>query len=139
MAIESGVRINSQPQPVNLIEIANRKAGETVTSEKAAVSFNDLLKSQLGGPSEIQFSKHAKARLHSRGIGITPERINQLIQAIEKADSKGSKETLVLTDDSAFVVSVKNRMVITVFDRDNLREGVVTSIDSAVIDRKSVV
>ncbi|MCK4373485.1 MAG: flagellar biosynthesis protein, partial [candidate division Zixibacteria bacterium] len=53
--------------------------------------------------------------------------------AIDKADAKGSKETLILSDDAAFVVSVPNRTVITVFDRDNLREGVVTAIDSAVI------
>ena len=133
MAIGQGVRINSQPVPVNLIEIANRKAGETVTSEKSAVSFNELLNSQLNGSGGIQFSKHAQARLHSRGIELNSEKLNQLSQAIDKAGTKGSKETLVLTDDSAFVVSVKNRMVITVFDKDNLREGVVTSIDSAVI------
>ncbi len=133
MGIEQGVRINSQPVPVNLIEIANRKAGETVSSEKSAVSFNELLNSQLNGSGGIQFSKHAQARLHSRGIELNSEKLNQLSQAIDKAGTKGSKETLVLTDDSAFVVSVKNRMVITVFDKDNLREGVVTSIDSAVI------
>lgn len=133
MAIAPGVRINSQPVPVNLIEIANRTAGEAVSAEKTKVSFDELLNSQLNGSGGIQFSRHAQARLHSRGIELSGDRINQLRQAIDKADSKGSKETLVLTDDSAFVVSVKNRMVITVFDKENLRQGVVTSIDSAVI------
>ena len=133
MAIEQSVRINSQPVPVNLIEIANRKASGPVSSEKSAVSFNELLNRQLNGSGGIQFSKHAQQRLHSRGIELNSEKLNQLSQAIDKAGTKGSKETLVLTDDSAFVVSVKNRMVITVFDKDNLREGVVTSIDSAVI------
>jgi flagellar operon protein len=130
MAIAPGVRINNQPQPVNLIEIANRK---NTAAENVSPNFNNLLKSQLNDTGNIQFSKHAQARLHSRGIEINNERLNQLTEAINKADSKGSKETLVLADDSAYVVSVKNRTVITVFDRENLREGVVTSIDSAVI------
>ncbi len=133
MAIEQSVRINSQPVPVNLIEIANRKENTAVGSEKPTVSFNELLTSQLHGAGGVQFSKHAQARLYSRGIQLNNEKLNQLSQAIDKAGNKGSKETLVLTEDSAFVVSVKNRMVITVFDKENLREGVVTSIDSAVI------
>jgi flagellar operon protein len=129
MAIEQNMRINHQPQPVNLIEIANRKPGQATNDTK----FNEVLKTQLGETNGIQFSKHAQARLHSRGIELDTKKLNQLTEAIDKANSKGSKETLVLSDDSAFVVSVKNRTVITVFDRDNLREGVVTSIDSAVI------
>ncbi len=133
MAIAQAIKINSQPVPVNLIEIANRKAGEPVNSDKSAISFNEMLNSQLNGTGGIQFSKHAQQRLHSRGIELNSEKMSQLSRAIDKAGTKGSKETLVLTDDSAFVVSVKNRMVITVFDKDNLREGVVTSIDSAVI------
>jgi flagellar operon protein len=52
---------------------------------------------------------------------------------LDKAEAKGSKETLILFDDMAMVASVKNRTVITAFDRDKLREGVVTSIDSAII------
>ncbi len=133
MAFEQSVRINSQPVPINLIEIANRKENTAVNSQKSAVSFNELLNSQLDSAGGIQFSKHAQARLYSRGIQLNNEKLNQLSQAIDKAGHKGSKETLVLTEDSAFVVSVKNRMVITVFDKENLREGVVTSIDSAVI------
>jgi len=52
---------------------------------------------------------------------------------VDKAQNRGSKETLILTDEFALVVSVKDRTVVTAFDRDNLRDGVVTSIDSAVI------
>jgi len=133
MAPAQSIKINNQPQPINLIEIANRKAQETAGTTKSASLFNEILDSHLHGSSGIQFSKHAQARLHSRGIEMNDKRIGQLSQAISKAESKGSKETLVLTEDTAFVVSVKNRTVITVFDRDNLREGVVTAIDSAVI------
>lgn len=88
---------------------------------------------ELAGDRKVTFSKHASERLFSRGITLTPEKLNRLADAIDKAAAKGSKETLVLTDEAALVVSVKNRTVITAFDRENLRDGVVTSIDSAVI------
>ncbi len=82
---------------------------------------------------EIQFSKHALARIHSRKLEMTPAKLAELSTAMDKAQSKGAKETLILTDDAAFVVSPATRTVISAFDRDNLREGVFTSIDSAVI------
>jgi flagellar operon protein len=92
-----------------------------------------MFSQELAADREVTFSKHASARLHSRGIEITGEKLAQLADAIDKAESKGSRETLVLTDETALVVSVQNRTVITAFDRESLREGVVTSIDSAVI------
>lgn len=52
-------------------------------------------------------------------------------QAVEKAAAKGAKDSLVIFNDLAFVVSVENRTVITALDR--VRERVFTHIDSAVI------
>jgi flagellar operon protein len=49
------------------------------------------------------------------------------------AASKGARESLVLLDQTAFVVSVPNRTVITVVDKENLKQNVFTNIDSAVI------
>ena len=133
MAMEQGLQISNQPRPVNLLEIANRNKGAAEKTDRSKRTFNQILAEQLNDGNEVRFSKHARARLHSRGIELNVDSVNRLAQAIEKADGKGSRETLVLADDSAYVVSVKNRTVITVFDRDNLREGVVTSSDSAVI------
>jgi flagellar operon protein len=52
---------------------------------------------------------------------------------IEKAAQKGAKESLVMIDDIALVVSVRNRTVITAVDQQHLKENVFTNIDSAVI------
>jgi flagellar operon protein len=52
---------------------------------------------------------------------------------VDKAEAKGAKESLVLVDDVALVVSVKNRTVITAVDRQHLKENVFTNIDSAVV------
>ena len=81
----------------------------------------------------MTFSAHAQARLHSRGVTLDQTKLDALSSAIDKAEAKGARESLVLSDEAAYVVSVKNRTVITAFDRDNLRDGVFTAIDSAVI------
>ena len=132
MSYGNGVKVNAYERPVNLLEIAQR-GSRPAESRAAGGAFKDVLAGQLKNGGEITFSKHAEQRLHSRGITLTPDMKARLSQAIDKADAKGSRETLVLSDSTAFVVAVKNRTVVTVFDKDNLREGVVTSIDSAVI------
>ncbi len=133
MSTGNAVKINNYTRPVDLMDIANRgkAGGPTAGADKA--SFHDMFSAEMAATEDIQFSKHASQRLHSRGIELSEEKLGQIAGAIDKAAAKGSRETLILTDEAALVVSVENRTVITAFDRDNLREGVVTSIDSAVI------
>lgn len=123
-----------QSQPVDLINIAQRGTAST-PAQKATTEapFKQLLAGELSSPRSLQISKHAAERLHSRKIELSRDMLDRIAEAVDKADTKGSRETLVLTDQAALVVSVKNRTVITAFDRDHLKEGVVTSIDSAVI------
>jgi flagellar operon protein len=47
--------------------------------------------------------------------------------------AKGAKDSLVLLDDNAFVVSAQNRTVITALGMHQAKENVFTNIDSAVI------
>jgi flagellar operon protein len=63
--------------------------------------------------------------------------MNRLEAAVEKAGLKGGKESLILLDDLAFVVSVKNRTVITAVGADRMADNVFTNIDSVVIARDS--
>ncbi len=133
MSVGNAVKINNYQRPVELLDIAQRGKGAAKTTGGDKVQFKQMFSQEMAADREVTFSKHASARLHSRGIEITGEKLAQLADAIDKAAAKGSRETLVLTDEAALVVSVENRTVITAFDRDNLREGVVTSIDSAVI------
>ncbi|MCH7690151.1 MAG: flagellar protein [candidate division Zixibacteria bacterium] len=133
MSAEHGIPISNQSRPVNLLEIANRTGGLKPQNKSNRESFNEVFKAELNGSDSIQFSKHAEARIYSRGIKMDAETVGRLVKAIEKAEEKGSRETLILDKDSAYVVSVKNKTVITVFDKDSLRQGVVTAIDSAVI------
>ncbi|WP_373998283.1 TIGR02530 family flagellar biosynthesis protein [Bdellovibrio bacteriovorus] len=81
----------------------------------------------------VKFSNHAIERMRTRGISYSPEDITKLQDAISRAAAKGSKDSLVLMNDSALIVSVKNNTVVTVMDKNALKENVFTNIDSTVV------
>ena len=133
MSANSPVKISNYQRPIDLIEIANRGSKATGQEKVEGESFKDMFSRELAAQRNVTFSRHAQERLYSRGIELSEGHLNRLVDAIDKAETKGSKDTLILSDDAAFVVSVKERTVVTVFDPQHLREGVVTAIDSAVI------
>nr|MBO2486983.1 hypothetical protein [Bacillota bacterium] len=92
--------------------------------------FTQALDEQRWG---IRFSAHARSRVQSRNLVFTPDRMERLRQAVDRAAEKGARESLILVDELALLVSVPHRTVITVMDRTQARQNVFTNIDSAVI------
>lgn len=88
---------------------------------------------QAGQAESLKFSAHAVDRMKSRGISFSPDMMKGIESAVSRAAQKGSKDTLVLTGDNALIVSVKNNTVVTVMDRQAMRENVFTNIDSTVV------
>lgn len=126
-------KIFYQPQPllpVNNHNECDSRRGSRGVSETAGSSFADLLNEEIG---QVKFSQHAAQRLKLRNLHFTPDDLTKLNQAVEKAASKGARESLVLMNDVALVVSVKNKTVITAMDGGSARDNVFTNIDSAVI------
>ena len=89
--------------------------------------FDSILQDRL------KVSAHAQTRIKSRDIELTPEKWQRVLKGVDQASQKGAKESLVLVDNVALIVSVKNRTVITAVGKENLKENVFTNIDSAVI------
>jgi flagellar operon protein len=81
----------------------------------------------------LKFSAHASQRLNERKITLDPSTMAKVNDAVDKAAAKGVEDTLVLTQDAALIVSVKNKTVITALDRSSLSGNVFTNIDGAVI------
>jgi flagellar operon protein len=93
-------------------------------------AFGDLLARRATG---VQFSNHALQRIERRGIDVGPQTLMRLQEGVARAESKGARESVVLVDGTAFVVSVSNKTVITAVDPAHMRDHVFTNIDSAVI------
>jgi flagellar operon protein len=89
--------------------------------------------SQADKSQQLLFSKHALARVQRRGIELDSTTLGRLSQGVQRAASKGSRDSLVLVDGTAFVVSVSNRTVITAVAAEHMKDNVFTNIDSAVI------
>ena len=69
----------------------------------------------------------------AQALILDSDMLQRLNDGIEIAAEKGSNETLVLVDRTAFVVSVKNRTVITTMSQEDLKGNIFTNIDSTVI------
>lgn len=83
--------------------------------------------------ANLKFSNHAIERMRVRGLSFSPDQMDKIHSAVGKAAAKGSKETLLLTDEAALIVSIKDKTVVTVMDKATLKENVFTNIDSTVV------
>jgi len=117
--------------PNNLPAIDKRR------QKAVKAGFDEILqgkiKDKIVEGKDLKFSKHAEIRLQSRNINLSVLQMDRIIQGVNRAGSKGVKDSLILMDDVAFVINIKNRTVITAANKNELRENVFTNIDGAVI------
>jgi flagellar operon protein len=116
--------------PVGATTPAAPATGARQAAAPKGASFAEVLKHRTSG---VQFSGHALERVQRRGIDTSPQTLARLDGAVQRAAAKGSRDSVVLVDGTAFVVSVANKTVITAVDAQSMREHVFTNIDSAVI------
>jgi len=118
--------------PLHLSQDSNLKSSK-LNNKKQTSTFKDLFNNKVEDRTDLKLSKHAKKRLQARSIDFTKDEINKLETAIDKAKSKGAKESLVLINNNAYIVSVNNNTVITAMDKDSMQENLFTNIDSAIV------
>ena len=107
------------------------------SAKTSDISFEDILSAkqkELTEGQPLRFSKHANARLESRGIDLTLEQTARLESGVNQAMEKGIKESLVLIDSLAFIVNVPSKTVVTAMDQTETDRNVFTNIDGAVIN-----
>lgn len=135
------MRVEIKPGAYKNIEQIRSQIGVDSTKTRASgkeqstvgVSFQEILREQQVNQTsieELKFSKHAIERLDTRNIELTEEQKERLNEGAKKARMKGIHESLVMVDEIAFVVSIKNNTVITAMMEE---EHVFTNIDGAVI------
>lgn len=120
-----------QIHPTNRIDrVSTQDQNRKVTSE---TNFDEA----LSRAQNLKFSKHAQQRINRRKIALDDRNLADLASAIDKAEQRGGQDSLILMDDLAFIVNVRDRMVVTALDTKSRGEGVFTQIDSVVIADKS--
>ena len=117
-------------------QAANEYLEKNQSSEAAKLgtrSFAQVLADKQTEASVPKFSKHAANRLSERNIELSDKVINRLSAGMQAAGQKGINESLVMVDQLAFIVNVKNQTVITALDGNDQKGNVFTNIDGAVI------
>lgn len=94
--------------------------------------FNQKVSENIDTIKDVKFSKHANERLESRNINLSQEQMSRLNQGVLKARDKSINESLVMMDNLAFIVNIKNNTVVTALE-SNEQSNVFTNIDGAVI------
>ncbi|MCL4559606.1 MAG: hypothetical protein M1281_03195 [Chloroflexi bacterium] len=118
------IHLDVNPSQANAPQVTPVRQQSTVSGPSFAET---LAKTQ-----QIRFSNHAQKRLETRNISLSDDGISRLSKAVDKAQDRGGRESLVLVDDLAFIVNVKERLIVTAIDSQNRGEGVFTRIDSVV-------
>ena len=120
--IDRSAPIGPAAVPLRAIPPTPLKAG--------APSFGQALQQAGNG---IQFSRHAQKRVDRRDLDLDASKLGRLNSAIDRAAEKGARNSVVMLDDLAVVVDVRERTVVTAMNAEAGRERVFTNIDSVVI------
>lgn len=128
--MDNRLQINQPLQPLRKTQQQSKSVQQNKKAE--GPSFKDILGDKIKGKEKLSFSKHAKKRLNSRSIPFSKAELAKLNTGVEKARNKGARDSLVMVNDVAYIVSVENNTVVTAVDEESMDDNVFTNIDSAV-------
>jgi flagellar operon protein len=123
MAIVNGVNVPFVP--ITNKEIQPGQIG----IRKIKKDFDNVLQNEL---NKVKFSNHAMKRLEDRSINLTSEDIIELNDAVDQAERKGSRDSLIMFNNKAFIVNIPNKTVVTALPVGDSEE-VFTNIDSVIL------
>ncbi len=106
--------------------------GSAPPAGRSSVDFRDALTAAADERS-LQFSEHALKRVDQRQIPLADEQLDRLQKAMDTLSQRGSRQSLVMLDQVAYVVHVPSHTVVTAVQPDQSKERVFTQIDSVVI------
>lgn len=123
---------NNQINPnfLNKVSKIEPNINNVAQNQNIDTSFKNILEKQAQN-SNLSFSKHASMRLNDRNLSLSNAQIERVENGIKKAEQKGIKDSLVLVDNIALLVNIKNKTVVTAIDNNS--EKIYTNIDGAVI------
>jgi flagellar operon protein len=130
------LQIQSKIYPLDSRKLHEAKPGKSADGKDEVgggqQSFSDILQKTLeaGG---LKFSGHAIKRLEERELSLSSAELQRLNNGVDQLDRKGSQKSVILLDQTAYIVNVPGRLVVTAIDQASSTENVFTNIDSVAI------
>lgn len=93
----------------------------------------ELQKTITQSSNSLSISKHAQTRMQQRNIHIDAEMWTKVQEKVNEAKQMGVKDSLVLLDNAALIVSAKNNVVVTAMEREEARSQIFTNINGTII------
>jgi flagellar operon protein len=90
------------------------------------LNYNDL-----NNFTELNFSKNAFKKIKSSELNFSQKYLERLLLAVSRAETKNAQTSLIIMDNTAYLVSIENNIVITFFENYQERE-IYNDIDSIV-------
>src|SRR6056297_163126 len=98
--------------------------------------FNKLVQELNQHEAEgLKVSSHAQERIRTRNIEMTQQRMDTLGEVADEAGKKGAKNTLAMFGTDAFILSVKDKTVVTAMKEEEMESRFFTNIDSVYIKK----
>jgi len=83
----------------------------------------------------LKVSSHAQERITARKIEMNQQRLDTLGEVADEAGKKGAKNTLAMFGTDAFILSVKDKTIVTAMKEEELESRFFTNIDSVYIKK----
>src|SRR6056297_3559741 len=98
--------------------------------------FNQLVRDLHQQQSQdLKVSSHARERIKTRNIEMNQTRLDTLGEVAEEAGKKGAKNTLAMFGTDAFILSVKDKTIVTAMNEEEMESRFFTNIDSVYIKK----
>lgn len=114
---------------VPFIPITQNENFGSAKSKNSTDNFSNIFQEEL---DKVKFSNHAMKRLETRQIQLSDSELGKIQDAVDKAGLKGSKDSLVMMNNTAYIVNIPNRTVVTALPVGESNENIFTNIDSVV-------
>ena len=130
--------IDDQSTYINSIGRQNKDQSNLKSNKKLpqnVEAFSNFLKNQIDSNNKeggVKLSGHALKRLEERNLTMDGNEFLKIRDGIDKLKEKGGKDSLIVTNQAAYIVDVDKQTVVTAMDKNDMAENVFTKIDSTL-------
>jgi flagellar operon protein len=104
-----------------------------VTQKPKSIETKLDFKAVLNEQQELKVSKHANERLMERNIQLNDKQWQLINDKVSEAKQKGIKDSLVVMNNAALLVSAENHTVVTAMNLEEASNRIFTNINGTIL------